>query len=353
MATFLEQLGLSLPIIQAPMAGVSTPELAAAVSNAGGLGSIALGASNLATARAMIADLRARSDCAFNLNVFVHSAPVHDSARESAWLAALAPHFQAFGASAPSSLGEIYPSFQYDDALFELLLEAKPPVISFHFGLPSPDRIDALKKAGAFLLASVTNREEAMLAKQVGIDALVAQGIEAGGHRGTFDPNGRDECLSTLVLTRLLVREFDLPVIAAGGIMDGFGIAAALKLGAVAAQLGTAFIACPESSAAAAHRAALLSRDEARTAMTRAISGWPARCLVNRFTAFGEEHADLVPPDYPLTYDAGKALHAAASAKGEYGYGAYWAGQGVSLARALPASELMQLLASELQVALA
>lgn len=353
MAALLERLGLRLAIIQAPMAGVSTPELAAAVCNAGGLGSIALGASSPAAARAMIADLRARTDRPFNLNVFVHSPPKPDPAREAAWLAALAPHFQAFEATPPSSLREIYSSFQHDDAMLELLIETKPAVISFHFGLPSADRIAALKQTGALLLASVTNLEEARAAKQAGIDALVAQGIEAGGHRGIFDPNGPDDSLSTLVLTRLLLRELDLPVIAAGGIMDGYAIAAALKLGAVAAQLGTAFIACPESSAAPAHRATLLSRDGLRTVMTRAISGRPARCLVNRFTAFGEAHPELLPPDYPLAYDAGKALHAAASAKGEYGYGAYWAGQGASLARALPASQLMQLLENELHAALA
>jgi nitronate monooxygenase len=183
------------------------------------------------------------------------------------------------------------------------------------------------------------------------MDAIVAQGFEAGGHRGSFDSTAPDECLGTIALTRLLVRETGLPVIAAGGIMDGAGIAAVLKLGAVAAQMGTAFIACPESSANAAFRAALLNR-EARTVMTTAISGRPARGLANRFTELGEALATLPRPDYPVAYDAGKALHAAASALGEYGYGAQWAGQGAPLARSLPAGQLVKTLADELRVAL-
>jgi nitronate monooxygenase len=205
----------------------------------------------------------------------------------------------------------MYQSFNDDDAMVATLVETAPAVISFHFGLPDPHRIATLKATGAVLLASVTNLAEAVAAKHAGIDAVVAQGFEAGGHRGSFDPTAPDACLSTVVLTRLLVRELDLPVIAAGGIMDGSGIAAMLKLGAVAAQLGTAFIACPESSASPAYRAVLLNRDAARTTMTTAISGRPARCLVNRFTELGQVLADLLRPDYPIAYDAGKALHAA------------------------------------------
>ncbi len=349
MATILNQLGVALPIIQAPMAGVSTPELAAAVSNAGALGSIAVGATDSARARTMIATVRAATDRPFNVNVFVHAPPTPDPPREANWLAGLAPSFHAFGVAPPSSLRAIYKSFNEDDAMLTTLVEAAPAVISFHFGLPDPNRIAVLKATGAVLLASVTNLTEAVAAKHAGIDAIVAQGFEAGGHRGSFNPTAPDDCLSRLVLTRLVVRNLGLPVIAAGGIMDGSGITAALNLGAVAAQLGTAFIACPESSADAAYRATLLNRDAARTVMTTTISGRPARCLVNRFTELGNALADLPRPDYPLAYDAGKALHAAASAKGEFGYGAHWAGQGAPLARSMPANQLIEILASEMR----
>jgi len=182
---------------------------------------------------------------------------------------------------------------------------------------------------------------EGVQAERAGLDAVVAQGYEAGGHRGVFEPGAPDGQLGTHVLTRLLVQRLHVPVIAAGGIMDGAGIVAVLRLGAVAAQLGTAFVACPESSASAAHRAALLSGDAALTVMTTSISGRPARTLVNRFTALDATLSSLTPPDYPIAYDAGKALHAAAVQHGEHGYGAHWAGQGAPLARALPARELI------------
>lgn len=201
------------------------------------------------------------------------------------------------------------------------------------------------------LLATVTSLAEGRAAKAAGMDAVVAQGYEAGGHRGVFDPAAPDEGLGTLPLTRLLARELGLPVIAAGGIMDGAGIAAALCLGAEAAQLGTAFVACPESGASPAYRAALLRGDAVHTVMTASISGRPARCLANRFTALAGDLAALTPPDYPIAYDAGKALHAAAAARGEHGFGAQWAGQGAPLARELPAAELVSVLSCELNIA--
>lgn len=350
MPNILNRLEVALPIIQAPMAGVSTPALAAAVSNAGALGSINVGAGDAARARTMIAETRALTARPFNVNVFVHASPTPDAVREAAWLSGLAPVFDAFGSKPPSSLQTIYKSFHEDDEMLAALIDTAPPVISFHFGLPHPDRIARLKTTGALLLASATNLREAVAAQSAGMDTVIAQGFEAGGHRGVFDPVAIDDCLSTLVLTRQLVRELDLPVIAAGGIMDGAGIVAALTLGAVAAQLGTAFIACPESSAAPSYRAALLSRD-AHTVMTTAISGRPARCLVNRFTELGESLSALKRPDYPDAYNVGKMLHAAASAKGEFGYGAYWAGQGAPLARPMPAGQLIETLAAEMKSA--
>lgn len=325
------------------MAGVSTPEMASAVSNAGGLGSIGVGATDAAGARAMIEATRARTDRAFNVNLFVHAHPQADAKREQEWLEALGPLFREFGSSPPNELTTIYTSFADDDEMLAMLLEQAPPVVSFHFGLPSADRIAALKRVGCTLLATATNLAEAKLVESAGIDMVVAQGWEAGGHRGVFDPAAHDDSLGTLVLTRLLVAETRLPVIAAGGIMDGAGIRAVLDLGATAAQLGTAFIACPESAADHGYREALASEGAHHTVMTRAISGRPARCLGNRFTHWGSENP-LAPPDYPIAYDAGKALNAAAKAAQDNGFGAQWAGQGAPLSRAMEASALVELL---------
>lgn len=347
--TFLSgRLGVELPIIQAPMAGVSTPALAAAVSNAGALGSIGVGAVRADAAREMIRALRGATDHPFNVNLFCHQPARADAAREAAWLAYLSPVFSSFGAGIPPILSEIYTSFVEDDAMLAMLLEERPPVVSFHFGLPSPDRIVALRAAGILLLASATSPAEARAVETAGIDAVVAQGFEAGGHRGVFDPEATDDCLGTIALTRILVRGQGLPVIAAGGIMDGAGIAAVLALGACAAQLGTAFIACPESSADDAFRALLASPAAAHTVLTSAISGRPARCIANRLTALGELRGNLAVPSYPIAYDAAKALHAAAKAKGENGFGAQLAGQGAPLSRALPAAALIATLRAEL-----
>jgi nitronate monooxygenase len=342
----LEQLGVEIPIVQAPMAGISTPLLAAAVSNAGGLGSIAVGAADVADARMMIEATRVRTDRAFNVNLFVHASPGVDRTREQAWLDALRPLFRSFGAEPPPQLRTIYTSFAEDDAMLAMLIAAAPPVVSFHFGVPGPDRIAALRDAGCLLLASATSPAEARAIEEAGIDMVVAQGWEAGGHRGVFDPAAPDDRLGTMALTRLLARRSARPVIAAGGIMDGAGIRAALALGAVAAQLGTAFIACPESSADPAYLAALGGPGAHHTVMTQAISGRPARCLANLFTGLAGD-LPAQPPDYPIAYDAGKALHAAASAAGEHGFGAQWAGQGAPLSRTMGAAELVAQLGQE------
>ena len=346
----LDRLGVKLPIVQAPMAGVSTPELAAAVSNAGGLGSIGIGATDAGGALTMIEATRARTDRAFNVNLFVHAAAQVDQVREQAWLNALGPVFQCYGAKPPSALRTIYKSFIDDDDMLAMLVASAPAVVSFHFGIPSADRIAALKEAGCVLIASATSPAEAWASEVAGVDMVVAQGWEAGGHRGAFDPAATDDRLATMALTRLLATQSILPVIAAGGIMDGAGIRAALALGAVAAQLGTAFVACPESSADEAYRAALGGPGAAHTVMTRVISGRLARCLANRFTEW-EATAPRDVPEYPIAYDAGKALHAAARAAGETGFGAQWAGQGAPLIRAMPAADLVALLWRETQEA--
>jgi nitronate monooxygenase len=348
--TLIELCHIDLPIVQAPMAGVSTPEMAAAVSNAGALGSIGAGAASADETRKMIAAFHARSQRSLNVNVFCHEPARGNPSLQADWLELLRPHFERYGAKPPRELREIYRSFLEDDAMLAALLADKPRVVSFHFGVPSAECIKALRDAKIVLLASATSLMEARAAAKAGVHAIVAQGYEAGGHRGVFDPGADDDCLGTLALTRILVRELRVPVIAAGGIMDGAGIAAALRLGAQAAQLGTAFIACPESAADAAFKEALASDSAHHTVMTRAISGRPARCLRNRFTALGASVSARQIPAYPIAYDAGKALNAAAKSGREFGYGAQWAGQGAPLTRALPATELVRVLAAELRM---
>lgn len=353
MNAFPNRIGVDFPIIQAPMAGVSTPEMEAAVSNAGGLGSIGVGNVDADAARTMIRKVRSLTDRPFNVNLFCHSPAAADPAKEAAWLRILSPHFARFGAEAPARLREIYQSFVTDEAMMWMLVEERPPIVSFHFGLPPAERITALKSAGIVLLATATNLSEARQIHDAGIDAIVAQGYEAGGHRGVFDEHGPDDRLGTLALTRLLAMKAPIPIIAAGGIMDGAGIAAGLLLGASAAQLGTAFILCPESAADVGYRAALASDGAAHTLMTVAVSGRPARSLPNRLTALGESVAADQAPAYPRAYDAAKSLHAAAKAAGEFGYGAQWAGQGAPLARKLSAAKLVQTLWQEVGDALA
>ena len=334
-------LGIDLPLVQAPMAGVSSPALAAAVSEAGALGSIGAGATDAVGARAMIAAVRERTRRPFNVNLFCHRPAKADPTREAAWIERLRPAFAAIGGEPPAALAEIYTSFGADPAMLTMLRETLPEVVSFHFGLPPAETMEALREVGCVLLACATNLAEAQAAADAGVDAIVAQGWEAGGHRGIFDPDAADERLGTLALVRQVAAALPVPVIAAGGLMDAADIAAARAAGAVAAQLGTAFVACDESLADAGYRAALASEAADRTIMTRAISGRPARCLANRFTALGEavDAGDI--PDYPIAYDLGKALHAAGKSAGEFGYGAQWAGTGARRCRPMPAGRLV------------
>jgi nitronate monooxygenase len=347
----LNLLQIDLPIIQAPMAGTSSPALAAAAANAGALGSIGVGATTVAGVQKMLTTFRERSHRSLNVNVFCHAPARPDAVREATWIERLRPEFRRLGHEPPTQLTQIYPSFLEDRPMSEWLLAARPRVVSFHFGVPAAQSIRELHTAGIVTLASATSLEEARIAVRAGVDAVVAQGYEAGGHRGVFDPDAADDRLGTLPLTRLLVQKLDVPIIAAGGIMDGAGIAAALRLGASAAQMGTAFIGCPESDADAGYRAALASDAAFHTTVTRVISGRPARCLANKFTALdaGILAADI--PDYPIAYDAGKALNAAGKLANEPGYGAQWAGQGAPLARSIPAAQLIAALAEELRAA--
>ncbi len=346
----LQDLGLRTPIIQAPMAGVATPVLAATVSDAGGLGSLGIGSSTVPQARAMITQAMALTARPINVNVFCHQPAQRDAQVERRWLDALAPLFAECGAQPPADLTEVYPTFLHDDDALRMLLDLRPAVVSFHFGLPDAARIAALKDAGIRLMASATNLAEADAIGAAGIDAIVAQGIEAGGHRGMFDPDAADERFSTSVLVRMLVRRHHLPVVAAGGIMDGQGIRAALDLGAAAAQLGTAFILCPESAADAAYRALLTSEAAGQTRLTAVMSGRPARSIVTRFIRHANASGQS-PAAYPVAYDAVKRLDALAKAQGNAEFGARWAGQGAPLARAMPAADLMATLAQEMGAA--
>ena len=327
------------------MAGTSTPALAAAVSNAGGLGSIAVGAMDAEATRKAIRSVKQLTDKPFNVNVFTHTAPQVDPARESAWMDLLRPHFAPSGVDFKAPLQVIYKTLDDDPAKVDVIVEEAVPVVSFHFGLPSANIISRLKRSAEVLLASVTNLDEAKAAEAAGMDILVAQGYEAGGHRGMFDPQAKDEELDTIILTRILSSSTSLPIVAAGGIMDGQGIAKALASGASAVQLGTAFLLCPETALDAGHRQSIENTNS--TYMTTFVSGRAARSLASKFTQLELDNPHVSPPDYPLTYHAGKALHAAAKSNGDSGYGAYWAGSGVAACREMPAGQLVQVLMEE------
>lgn len=346
--TLLDLLKIDHPVIQAPMAGTSNPVMAAAVANAGGLGSIGVGAMTASAANEAIRAFKDRSNRSLNVNVFCHQPAKPDAAVERAWLSSLAVEFRKFGAEPPAQLTEIYKSYLEDDNMHRVLLAAKPRVVSFHFGAPTAAQARELRSAGITLIASATNLAEGRALVASGMHAVIAQGYEAGGHRGRFATDGHDDRLGTFTLTRMLARDLSVPVIAAGGIMDGHGVAAALKLGAAAAQLGTAFVAASESSADDAYRQALASSAAHHTTMTRGISGRHARCLANSFTALSERlGGEDAAPAYPIAYDAGKALNAAARQAGDGSYGAQWAGQGAPLARPMAAGDLVRVIVEE------
>ncbi|WP_434658961.1 NAD(P)H-dependent flavin oxidoreductase [Klebsiella sp. MISC125] len=339
-----QQLDIDYPIIQAPMAGVSTPELAAAVSHAGALGSLGLGSSTVAQAEALINRTRQLTTRPFNVNLFCHDPAIRDPQREAQWIEQLRPEFSRFNRHPPETLAEIYLSFQQNPQMAELLLDLAPAVISFHFGIPDREVIRRMREKGIVTLASATCVKEALWIAAHGIDMVVAQGYEAGGHRGMFDPLAPDGQMSTFTLVQALKQQMELPIIAAGGIMDGAGINSVMNLGAEGVQLGTAFLLCPESAADAGYRQAIKDRSDGQTFLTSAISGRPARCIANGWREMKELHA---VPAYPVAYDVGKALATAAKAQGDHQYGAHWAGQGVNLIRELSAAELIQTLISE------
>lgn len=342
-----ELLGIEFPIIQAPMAGVSTPALAAAVSNAGGLGSIAAGAVDAAGTSQMMQDVKALTDKPWHVNFFAHETPGRDAGQETAWIEILSPVFEELGAAPPDKLEEGYKSFLDDAAMLEAVLEARPPVASFHFGLPHAEQIKAMRDCNVILLASATNVEEALACERAGMDAIIVQGVEAGGHRGVHTGR-KDQQIGLFALLPQVADAVSVPVIAAGGIADGRGVAAALALGADGVQMGTAFICCPESSAAPRHRELLGSANARDTVLTRGVSGRAARGLRNRLLDIAQEN-EKDAPAYPVAYDAAKALVKAASEKRREGFEVMWAGEAGALSKALPAAELMNVLTAEMQ----
>ena len=343
--TLLEQLDIKHPIFLAPMAGVSTPQLAAEVSNQGGLGSLGLGASSVEAARQQILETQALTHQPFQVNFFCHqsSALDHDVAKQ--WIEYLTPQFEKYNAVPPTELKCIYPSFLDHDDYLNLVLETKPKAVSFHFGIPHPHQIQALKQAGIITMVSATNLTEALEIEAADIDIIIAQGIEAGGHRGIFNQTF-DSAVKTYDLVQLLKQYCHVPIVAAGGIMNGHQAQRLIQLGAEAVQLGTAFVQCKSSSANAAYRKALFNAPI--TQITASISGRPARGLINHW------HTQIDRPErpdvaaYPYCYDLGKQLNTAASAHGDYGFAAFWAGTNVAQIREIEAADLVNQLMLEM-----
>jgi nitronate monooxygenase len=332
-----------LPIIQAPMAGgPDTPALAAAVSAAGGLGSLGCAYVAPAEIEALAAAVRARTARPFALNLFIRSEGPEDKAgagAEARVTAVLGPMRAELGLAEAIALGPGLP--RWEDQL-EAVLGIAPPVLSFTFGVPSRDQVTALRARGIFVVGTATTVDEAGVLDELGVDAICAQGAEAGGHRGTFLGRFEDALVGTLALVPQIVARTRRPVIAAGGIMDGRGIRSALALGATAVQLGTAFLLCPEAGTSAPHRAAL--REARTTVITDAFSGRPARGIRNRMTGAFEA---VAPAPFPLQQRMTHELRRAATAQARPDLMQLWAGQGAPLVRAMPAAELVATLAIE------
>ena len=343
--SILNLLGIKHPILLAPMAGVSTPQLAAEVSNQGGLGSLGLGANSIESARKQILETLALTEKPFQLNFFCHEPANLNMSLNHAWTENIKHHFEKFAATAPTELKCIYPSFLDNDDFLNLCLETLPKAVSFHFGIPHEYQIQQLKAVGIVTMVSATNLAEALIIQEAGIDIIIAQGIEAGGHRGIFNPN-IDAAIKTADLVQLIKQHCTLPVIAAGGIMNGQQAKAMLKIGADAVQLGTAFVQCKSSNANAAYRKALFNQP--LTQITSSISGRPARGLINLWHTI-VDHPDRpsVAP-YPYAYDLAKQLNTLAVKNGEVDYGAFWAGSNVSQIRELEAQDLMNQLVVEM-----
>ena len=339
-------LGIDLPIIQAPMAGVQGNMLAAAVSNAGGLGSLPCAMLSGEALRKELIVLTALTSRPFNVNFFCHRLPNENAARESAWRQALAPYYRALDLdldAVPAGPARM----PFDHATAELLEAIRPAVVSFHFGLPAPDLLARVRALGSKIISSATTVEEARWLEGQGVDAIVAQGLEAGGHRGHFLSEDLTVQMGTMALVRQIVSAVRTPVIAAGGIADSKGVAAAMALGAAGVQVGTAYLLCPEATTSPAHRAALKSDRAPHTALTNLFSGRAARGIMNRLMKELGPLSEL-PPEFPSAAAAVAPLRKQAESAGMDDFSPLWAGQCASQCREIPAAQLTQELSSGL-----
>ncbi len=341
---FLDLLGIAHPIIQAPMSGFTPPALAAAVCNAGALGSVGCAGQPPGVVREQVASLREATNRPFNLNFFVHIRPHTTPDATARMRARLARYFDEFGLGPVPEPTEPFPSF--DQERLDLVLEVRPPVVSFHFGLPEASAVRHIKAAGCIILSSATTVAEARALEAGGADAIIAQGFEAGGHRGTFTSGPAAGMVGMIALVPQIVDAVRVPVIAAGGIADGRGIAAAFALGASGVQIGTAFLGCPETTVSPQYRARLRTATDEATVVTRAFTGRPARAMRNRFVA---EMADAEPLEFPLQGSLAGPLWQLPDVAARADFAPVWAGQAASLIRELPAGQLVGELVAEAQ----
>jgi nitronate monooxygenase len=342
---FLDLVGIELPIVQAPMAGPVTSEVVIAVSEAGGLGSLACAMLTPEQIRTELGIIRQRTSRPINVNFFCHAPPHPDAGREAAWKKRLRPYYAELGLDADAQ-----PSgptrTPFDEAACDAVLEFRPEVVSFHFGLPDERLLRRVKESGAKVLSSATSVAEARALEAGGCDAIIAQGYEAGGHRGMFLTDDITTQAGTMALVPQVVDAVRVPVIAAGGIADGRGIVAAFALGASAAQIGTAYLFCPEAKVGAAHRAALKSADESATVLTNVFTGRPARGIVNRIVREVGPMSQEAPA-FPLAATGVAPLRAKGEAAGSGDFTPLWSGQAAALGRELPAGDLTRTLAAE------
>ncbi|HEY2338066.1 MAG TPA: nitronate monooxygenase [Burkholderiales bacterium] len=346
-AAVLQQLfGIDLPIVQAPMAGVQLNALAIAVSNAGGLGSLPCAMLAPEAMRKELVALKAGTRKPYNVNFFCHTPPAPSAEREAAWRKALAPYFQEYGIDAAAiAAGPGRSPFSVEAAA--VLEEFKPAVVSFHFGLPSAELLKRVRSWGSKILGCATTVAEARWLEARGVDAIVAQGSEAGGHRGIFLGEDISTQVGTFALVPQVVRAVKVPVIAAGGIADAQGAAAVMALGAAGVQVGTAYLLCPEGTTSAVHRAALKSEAARETALTNVFTGRPARGIVNRIIReLGPMSA--AAPEFPLATSAIAPLRAKAEAQGKGDFSPLWSGQNATGCKEIPAADLTRELAASL-----
>lgn len=334
---FASTLGIKHPILQAPLAGADSAALAIAVSKAGGLGAIAGAYRTPAQIRDVAAEVRAATDAPFSLNLFAPQPARPEPDNMDAARARVAGYYLELGEPVPGDLEEA--GFQFEGQL-AAVLETGAKLVSFTFGIPPREAADAIKARGILLAGTATSVGEAKALAASGVDAIIAQGSEAGGHRGSFPDVQGGHAIGTMALVPQIASAVDVPVIAAGGIMDGRGIAAAVALGASAAQLGTAFLACPEAGIADVYRQAILEADADDTRITRAFSGRAARGIVNRFMREVDAAGDILP--FPLQNALTRSLRKAAGAADRPEFLSLWAGQGLGLARPCSAGELME-----------